>query len=116
MSTTEIICEVFPLSWSYQPSGLTAVELYVSTEFIPSVEQPKPNERIAITLSTSGGDFEGGLRNNENKWPYVCPDLRSKIDDSKTNLASVLKNNGFGPKDKLRVRVIDRKWIILGHA
>lgn len=116
MLSNDIICEVFPLSWSYQPSGPTAVELYVSTEFIPSVEQPEPKERIVITLSTARGDFEGGLRSNENKWPYVCPDLRSKTDDSKTNLASVLKNNGFGPKDKLRVRVIGRKWKILGHA
>jgi len=115
MKPYEITCVVWPLSQKYS-NGLERVELYVCSDCIASVEKPRTGERIAITFSTPRGDYEGGLRNNQDQWPYVCPDLRSKTDDAKVYLANVLKDNGFKPRDCVRVRVFERKWTLVGPA
>jgi hypothetical protein len=116
MTHNEVTCVVEGLSQSYA-NGLERVELYVySQDDIASVEKPRPKERITITFSTAHGDYEGGLRNNLDQYPYVCPDLRSKADDTKASLAQILKDNGFKPGDRLRVRIDGRTWTLLGSA
>ena len=116
MESCEVTCVVEGLSQSYA-NGLERVELYVySGQDIARIEKPKPKERVAITFSTARGDYEGGLRNNLDQYPYVCPDLRSKRDDSKVSLASILRDNGFNPGDRVKVRVCDRTWTLVGSA
>ena len=116
MKSCEVTCVVEGLRQWYA-NGLERVELYVySREDIARVEKPEPKERVAITLSTARGDYEGGLRNNLDQYPYVCPDLRSKRDDSKVYLANVLRDNGFKPGDRVKVRISDRTWTLVGPA
>jgi hypothetical protein len=113
MKPHEITCVVVPLSQQYS-NGLERVELYVCTEFIASVEKAGHGEGIPITFSTPHGDYEGTLRNNQDKYPYVCPGLHSKRDGTKTFLANILKDNGFKPRDRVRMRISDRIWTLLG--
>jgi hypothetical protein len=114
MNSKEITCVVTPLSQMYA-NGLQRVELYVCTESIPSVETPRPGERVIITFSTRLGDYQGGLRNNLDQYPYVCPDLRTKLGD-KTNLATVIRDNGVKPHDRVRVSISGKTWTLLGVA
>lgn len=114
MNTNEITCVVTPLSQTYA-DGLQRVELYVCTECIPSIEKPRPGERVGITFSTQHGNYEGGLRNNLDQYPYVCPDLCTRLGD-KTSLARVLRDNGVKPHDRVKVSVSGTTWNLLGLA
>jgi hypothetical protein len=109
MKAREITCYVQPLSQLYK-NGLERVELYVCSEFMLFVPNPKPRQRVEITFSALHASYHGGLRKDAEGWVYVCPNLVSARDGSTVSLASILNDNGIKPRDTIKVRVVDRNW------
>lgn len=104
-----IKCRVEPLSQKYV-DGLERVELYPNSEQdVCHVPKPKPKQRLGIIFSTRHGDYEGGLRTYQGRWPFVCPNFTAP----KTSLARVLRDAGVVSGQIVDVEVIGNRWKLL---
>ena len=79
-----------------------------------SGKKPALGERVSVTVVTSSGTFQGGIRtypSDDKESVYLCPDLY-RSNGVKVSLAKVLDEVGIKPKDTVKVRVEGNKWII----
>ena len=116
MKSVEVECEAYGFGESGRyTDGLERIELYVEDVYVSSLARlPKAGERQQVTFSTPTGDYEGGIRCYQGQWPYLCPNLISKKNGERISLARVLRDNGINPRDRVRIRVSEGQWILLG--
>jgi hypothetical protein len=96
------------------PEGLEAVELFPWRPSEFPGKKPALGERVSVTVVTSSGTFQGGIRtypSDDKESVYLCPDLY-RSNGAKVSLAKVLDEVGIKPKDTVKVRVEGNKWII----
>lgn len=79
-----------------------------SSSFVPKTER---GQRRTVTVVTTNGKFQGGIRTAKSGVRYLCPDLISEHDRSKVSLTRILKEVGIMPKDNIEVEIVGDEWV-----
>ena len=94
------------MSQSYA-DGRERLEIHVPKERAGKLPH-HDGQRITITLLVGGNTYRAGIRaTRDNTYVWICPDLSDQT-EKKTNLATVLSQNGFKNNQSVRLIVYDK--------